>query len=737
MKYRSAGASTKREEEPGALKKRYAGLDVRQLDKEKREIPISFSSETREVMTWDYELGGYVPEILSHEPDACDLSPLLNAGSILRNHDVNQLVGAPTEAAIDNQTKRGVARMRFGRGACATEAFNDVSDGILRGVSVGYSVQAYERVRAGGKSSQGHDGPCMLATRWSVHELTLTPCPADSSVGVGRAKGTPTNKIQTEEVQMDKEIIFAMVRTAGLNKEFAEMLIGRELSDVKAVEAAIADEKKARSKKPAKSVKRAKAVVEAEEGEEEGDEDDDEERGAEFEERGRAAERARISGIRDTAKILKIDDKVADDLIDRGVSLEKAREELLNKHKENDVKPVADGARGVNVERGGDGGEKKLRFLQANLGRRSFAAMGHEYDDDSTKSIERAHVTLQMAVREIMELRGIAGVRYMAPFELWECYIRSQVQQRTAANTSGDFSNALSAIQNKALSRGFNMAKPTWRSWARKGSLTDFKIAPWVQMSGAGQLRETGENGEILDSKVSDRAENRQLAVYARRVSMTWEAFQNDDLDAIGRAVFNLGLGAAKLPSRLIYTHLLANPIMSDNVAFFHATHKNLLTGAGSNLDATNKVAALAAAVKTFRQQTEPQAPNDTEFAAEPIDIDPGVMLVPPEHEYQSNTLVNPNMYIEGSAFFKNKYEIETESRLSNSSFTGYSATAWYLAARAAEADNAEVSFLNGNENPLTATWEEFGALAQHYRAVLPCGVKLLDWHGMVKSAGA
>lgn len=743
MKTRNAGASAKlnREEEPGALKKRYAALDLRQLDKEKREIPISFSSETREVMAWDYELGGYAPEILSHASDACDLSPLLNAGSILRNHDVNQLVGAPTEAAIDEQTKRGIARMRFGRGACAMEAFNDVSDGILRGVSVGYSVQAYERVRAGGKSSQGHDGPCMLATRWSVHELTLTPCPADSSVGVGRTKGTPTNQIHTEEGQMDKEFIFAMVRTAGLDKSFAEMLIGRGLSDVKAVEAAIMDEKKARSKKPAKR-KKAVAAENTDGDDDNTDEDDDEdERGLETqtraENRGAVAERGRISGIRDTAKILNIDEKVVDDLIDRNVSLDKAREELLNKHKENDVKPVADGARGVNVERGGDGGEKKLRFLQANIGRRAFAAMGQTYDDESTKGIERSHVTLQAVVRDIMELRGLSNVRYMEPYELWQSYIRSQVQSRGAANTSNDLSNALSAIQNKSLARGFNMAKPTWPAWARKGSLNDFKIAPWVQMSGAGQLRETGENGEILDSKVNDRAENRQLAVYARRVSMTWESFQNDDLDAIGRAVFNLGLGAAKLPSRLMYVHLLSNPTMSDGVAFFHASHNNLLTGATSNLDATNKIAALAAAVKSFRKQVEPKAPNDGEFVSEPIDIDPGVMLVPPEHEYNANTLVNPNMYIEGSTFFKNKYQIETESRLSNTGFTGYSLTGWYLAARAAEMDTAEVSFLNGNENPLTAQWEEFGALAQHFRAVLACAAKMLDWRGMVRSDGA
>jgi len=743
LKFREA-----RTEEDGALKRRGLSLDVRQLDKEKRTLPISFSSETREVMTYDWEIGGMVPEILSHSPSACDLAPLLGAGSVLRNHDANQIVGVPVDASIDEKAKRGVATIRFGTTDCAEKTFREVADGILRGVSVGYEVMAYERVKAGGRSSQGHEGPCMVATAWRVHELTLTPIPADSSVGVGRSsRGTPTTKTNEKEFEMDKKTVFAMVRAAGLPESFAVTLIARELADADAVATAITEEKKIRAKKRKKLVVAARSEESAEDREDEeivDDEDDDLEdddaRSTTLSERekGVRAERKRQDTIRSAVSAAKLPAEFANELVEKNASIDKARALIIEKLAAGDMPAVNAGARGADVERGGDGGEKKLRFLTVNLGRRAFAAIGEgvEFDDETTKNVERAHISLQMAVREVLEMRGVPGARFMEPYDLWTNFLRTNGQR--AANTSGDLANALSNLQNKALSRGFNLAKPTWKSWCTKGSLNDFKIAPWVQMSEAGQLAETGENGEILDTKFNDRAENRQLAVYARKASLTWQAFQNDDIGAVAKVPFKLGQGAAKLPSRLAYAHLLANPTMSDGVALFHADHGNLLTGAGSNLDATNKFAALVAAEKAFRKQVEPKAPNDTAFANEPIDIEPGVMILPPEHSYHGSSLVNPNMFTAdaGAPYFKSKYAVEVESRLSNTGYTGYSLTAWYLAAAAADMETMEVSFLNGNESPLTATWEEFAVLAMHFRAVLPCAAKALDWRGIVRSNG-
>ena len=754
LKTRPVGGLKTREsrrEEDGALKKRHLSLDVRQLDKEKRTLPISFSSETRDVMTWDWELGAAVPEILSHSAGACDLAPLLNAGSVLRNHDPNQIVGVPTEAAIDDKTKRGTAQIRFGTTECAEKTFRDVADGILRGVSVGYEILAYERVKAGGRSSQGHEGPCMVATSWRVHELTLTPIPADSSVGVGRSK-TPTTNKEESVMPVDPKLIRKLVRAAGLPAVFADTLIARSLESEEEVQSAIDEERKTRSR--AARSKPAARASKREDTNGDGEEDEDDEMREEDEEEERAIrkdavkiERARQAGIRDAVKAAKLDEAFANDLVERGVSIGSAREAIIKKLAESDIPAVASGARGVEVV--ADGGVKRVRFLGVNLARQAALQAGlgeNEFVEEEQRKEGRAHISLQGFVREMLLMMGRSEARDASPLVLWQLYLRSGIQIRiggAASNASGDLANLLSNLQNKSLARGYAMAKPTWRSWARKGSLPDFKIAPWIQPSDTAALRETGENGEILDSKLSDRAENRQLAVYARSVSLTWEMFQNDDLDGLGKLPFMLGKSAAQLPSRLIYTHLLSGsnaegPTMSDGVQLFHAaSHGNLRTGAGSNLDASNKVAALTQAVMDFRKQTAPKAPNDTEFPAEPVDIEPRILVVPPEHEFAASQLVNPNLFVAETQFFKGKFQLEVEPRLSNSAYTGYSATAWFLAAAAEEADTAEVSFLNGQEAPITANWEDFDRLALRMRAVLPCGVKALDWRTIHKSKGA
>jgi hypothetical protein len=83
------------------------------------------------------------------------------------------------------------------------------------------------------------------------------------------------------------------------------------------------------------------------------------------------------------------------------------------------------------------------------------------------------------------------------------------------------------------------------------------------------------------------------------------------------------------------------------------------------------------------------------------------------------------------------RLRVAVESRLSNSGYTGYSTTAWFLVADPAQADVMEVAFLDGNEQPVTESFEDFDRLALKYRAWLACGVKALDWRGIVKSKGA
>lgn len=155
---------------------RDAALDTRTLNKDSREITLSFSSETP-VMRYGEA------EILLHAPENVDLARLQTMGAALFNHEPDAIVGAVTAASVEG--KRGLATIKFDDTDEGERAFKRVQSGSLRGVSVGYRIDAYTEIRAGAEA-QGIKGPAMLATRWTPYEISLTPVPADASVGVGR-----------------------------------------------------------------------------------------------------------------------------------------------------------------------------------------------------------------------------------------------------------------------------------------------------------------------------------------------------------------------------------------------------------------------------------------------------------------------------------------------------------------------------------------------------------------------
>lgn len=152
-------------------------FDRASADKDKRTIELSFSSE-EPVERW------YGTEILSHDKGAINMERLASGrANLLINHDSRDWVGVIESARIDD--KRGRAVVRFGSGQHAQEIFQDVRDGILSSVSVGYKVEEIKLTR-----SSEEDGDEYTVTRWMPFEVSLVTVPADSSVGVGRSEGS-------------------------------------------------------------------------------------------------------------------------------------------------------------------------------------------------------------------------------------------------------------------------------------------------------------------------------------------------------------------------------------------------------------------------------------------------------------------------------------------------------------------------------------------------------------------
>ena len=119
----------------------------------------------------------YGNEILSHEKGAADLSRLNDGAPLLFNHNPDRVIGVVERAYIDDDKRRGYARVRFSRNEFAQEVLRDVRDGIIRNVSFGYAIEKMEE-RSSGE---------FVATSWTPTEVSAVAIPADASVGFGRS----------------------------------------------------------------------------------------------------------------------------------------------------------------------------------------------------------------------------------------------------------------------------------------------------------------------------------------------------------------------------------------------------------------------------------------------------------------------------------------------------------------------------------------------------------------------
>ena len=166
------------------------------MDEKARRAAVSFSSEAP-YRRW------YGDEILRHDKGAVDLSRFTDLGaSALFNHNPYFIAGRVENARLEN--KRGRADIVFDDDEEGNKVFDKVKSGSLRGVSVGYQITKGRRVEED-EEFEGVKGPALIALKWTPYEISLTPIPADASVGVGRAAVRSLDGIEIVNLQKSED----------------------------------------------------------------------------------------------------------------------------------------------------------------------------------------------------------------------------------------------------------------------------------------------------------------------------------------------------------------------------------------------------------------------------------------------------------------------------------------------------------------------------------------------------
>jgi hypothetical protein len=304
----------------------------------------------------------------------------------------------------------------------------------------------------------------------------------------------------------------------------------------------------------------------------------------------------------------------------------------------------------------------------------------------------------------------------------------------TTLSVPGIFSN----VANKEILQGYMQEDQTWQEICGVKSVTDFKQITSYRLLDSLEYEKIGPGGEIKGGKVGEESYTRQVATYAKMLGITRVDIINDDLGAFDDLRARLGRGAAQKLNNVVWSVFL-NPSSStyngSSVAFWSSTRTNYITGSTTNLAADG--VGLGLAVKAFRQMVS--SPED---GAKRIGGRPEILLVPPELEQIADTLYRASnlqtVKASDANTFTNKYRPVVSPWLSDSNFTGYSTTAWWLLRSPSIAPPIVVSFLNGNQTPIIEDAEaDFSVLGIQFRGYHDFGADQAEYLAGIKSKGA
>jgi phage major head subunit gpT-like protein len=297
--------------------------------------------------------------------------------------------------------------------------------------------------------------------------------------------------------------------------------------------------------------------------------------------------------------------------------------------------------------------------------------------------------------------------------------------------------NLLANVQNKFLLAGYMNVESGWRAITAIRPVKDFKPTKSVALLGDFVYTQVGPDGELKNATITDQAFSNQAQTYGRIHTITRTMIINDDLGAMTTIPMKLGRGAALKLNKVFWSTFMNPGNADDGIAFWATTHANAnyFTGAATALQSSS----LQTALQMFRNQVDPNG--------EPLGLEPAVLLTPPALEVTAYELLRgANLVYGGGTAAKQpsinvwvgRFQPVTSSYLENASYTGFSATAWYLLGNPNDIPVIECCFLNGQEQPTVQTAQaEFDTLGISMRGFFDFGVAMQNFRGGVKSKGA
>lgn len=645
------------------------------INDDARTVDVIFSTGAS-VDRMDPWTGKRYREVLSMDPKHVRLDRLNSGAPVLDSHSgwsVGDVFGVVERGSARLSDGQGLASLRFSKRDAVTPIWQDIRDEIVTNVSIGYRIYKFEEVLS-------KDGiPTRTAIDWEPFEISMVPMPADVGARVRAEDRTDLNPcvvvtraVQEQNMDNEQQTTSATAPEARAAAQPQDGLNAEQL--------------------------RADAV---------------------------AQERARITDIQKAVRVAGLDAAVAEDLVGRGLTIDKARAAIFEKMGEREQK-LPTQTRGA-IEMGDDARDKFIRgaanWLLVRSGMAGIVAKHEGTTADKIQPGEFRGMSLLDLAREVLERSGIStrGLSRMDIASL--AFSRSGNYQ-----TTSDFSTLLENALHKVLRAAYATQNDTWSRFCGVGSVTDFRSHNWYRLGALGSLDSLNEHGEFKNKSIPD-AEKTTFAATTKGniIAITREVVVNDDIGAVMRLTEMLGRAAKLTIEKAVYTQLTANaglgPTQSDTNPLFHSGRANINTSA-----AAITVASIEADRAVMRSQMDP---NSQEY----LDLNPTVLLVPVGKRGDALT-INEALFDPADSKFQKPNTVRGLFRevIDTPRISG---TRRYLFADPTVAPVFLVSFLEGVQEPVLETQDGWRTSGVEMKARLDFGVDVVDYRGAVTNAGA
>ena len=530
----------------------HRSLEIRaeSFSAEARTVEVVFTTGARGTR-FNWSRWDYIDEELATDAAAVRLerlnggAPVLNAHS---SHELSDQIGVVVPGSARMADGAGVATIQLSSREDVAPIVQDIADGIIRNVSVGYVVHSYEITENEGRRA------LYRAVDWEPFEISFVPIPFDA--------GSQTRSGDPE--QGGHPCIFRRTSPAqelAMDEDDIQQAGGAPANETRA-----GGEQQQPANPPAQQQRQQEPASPP----------------------PQQVRTVAVADIRSAVANAGLGESVALDLIERHVETPLTRESLMADIGEHFARRDASAQTNGRVPARGGNGVTMIRAMGDALVHQmapsaQLSDAGREF---------RGMGMLRMA-EEIFAQSGV-NTRGMSRVELVE----------RALHTTSDFSALMGGVLQRRLRMAYEENVPSYRIWARRApNAPDFRAMEVVQLSAMPDLLKTSEAGEFKYGTMSDGKVSYGLVTYGRIIGLSRQLLINDDLRALERITVGYAASAARLENRTVYAQLTSNPAIG-GAPLFHADHKNLASS-GAAISAASLGAGRTAMRLQKGQQNE------------------------------------------------------------------------------------------------------------------------------------